>query len=112
LRALELSKQNALAEQEAAAYRQNRDSLQRKSISHPVMNADEEFLDSIKIEVDCSTVKGKLFSMISANMGVRVQDRNFPNSTSSQGKPITGTVKCRQYDIDTFIKKRIDKSYR
>ncbi|GFD86653.1 hypothetical protein KUL150_27120 [Alteromonas sp. KUL150] len=51
------------------------------------------FLDSIKIVGDCNNVKGKVFSFISKNKDITIENFDFaplPDSMTAQG-----TVKCR-----------------
>lgn len=39
---------------------------------------DDDYMESIEIVVDCGTLKGKLFSALSKNKGVTIDNRDFP----------------------------------
>lgn len=69
---------------------------------------DEELRDSIEIVVDCNTVKGKVFSLLSKNKGVTIEDRDFPSLSDSIA--VQGTVKCRDNSrFNDYINRRINK---
>lgn len=69
---------------------------------------DEELRESIEIVVDCNTVKGKVFSLLSKNKGVTIEDRDFPSLSDSIA--VQGTVKCRDNSrFNDYINRRINK---
>ena len=45
---------------------------------------DDDYMESLEIVVDCSTLKGKLFSALSKNKGVTIDNRDFPRSRLTQ----------------------------
>ena len=77
-------------------------------LSNPYNNENDDFLESIEIVVDCSTLKGKLFSALSKNKGVTIEDGDFPILAGDALKSVQGTVKCRdhksfQIHIDKYL---------
>lgn len=80
-------------------------------LSNYYNNENEDFLESIEIVVDCSTLKGKLFSALSKNKGVTIEDRDFPTVAGYALKSVQGTVKCRDHNnfqmhIDKYLNKQ------
>jgi len=47
--------------------------------------------------VDCNMVKGKVFSLLSENKGVTIEDRDFPALAEDATTPVQGTVRCRDH---------------
>jgi hypothetical protein len=79
-------------------------------LSIPSDTGNEGFLKSIEIVVDCSSIKGKLFSALSKNKGVTIEERDFPSLAGDRPKSVQGTVKCRdhrsfQMHIDRYLNK-------
>lgn len=71
---------------------------------------DHDYMESIEIVVDCSTLKGKLFSALSKNKGVTIDNRDFPALAGDATRSVQGTVKCRdhrsfQIHIDRYLNK-------
>ena len=68
---------------------------------------NEDFLKSIEIVVDCSSIKGTFFSTLSKNKGVTIEDRDFPSSPDSS--TVQGTVKCRDNSrFNDYINRRLN----
>ena len=79
-------------------------------LSTPSNAGNEDFLKSIEIVVDCSTLKGKLFSSLSKNKGGTLNDRDFPTLAGDAVKSVQGTVKCRDHgSIQLHIDKNLNK---
>lgn len=79
-------------------------------LSTPSNAGNEDFLKSIEIVVDCSSIKGKLFSALSKNKGVTIEERDFPNLTGDTPKSAQGTVRCRDHKrFQTHIDKYLNK---
>ena len=69
---------------------------------------DEDLRESIEIVVDCNTVKGKIFSLLSENKGVTIEDRDFPSLPDSVA--VKGTVRCRDNSrFNGYINRRVNK---
>tara|TARA_A200000113_G_C8817689_1_gene339377 strand:- start:283 stop:1071 length:789 start_codon:yes stop_codon:yes gene_type:complete len=69
---------------------------------------DEELRESIEIVVDCNTAKGKIFSLLSENKGVTIEDRDFPSLSDSI--TVQGRVKCRDNSrFNDYINRRVNK---
>lgn len=71
---------------------------------------DDDYMESLEIVVDCSTLKGKLFSALSKNKGVAIDNRDFPALAADATRSVQGTVKCRdhrgfQMHIDKYLNK-------
>lgn len=76
-------------------------------LSNSSNTENEDFLKSIEIVVDCSSTKGKLFSALSKNKGVTIEDRDFPPSPGST--TVQGTVKCRDNSrFNDYINRRLN----
>ncbi|CAB9492480.1 hypothetical protein [Alteromonas macleodii] len=76
-------------------------------LSNSFNTENEDFLKSIEIVVDCSSIKGKLFSALSKNKGVTIEDRDFPPSPGST--TVQGTVKCRDNSrFNDYINRRLN----
>ncbi|QGX60553.1 hypothetical protein [Alteromonas mediterranea] len=76
-------------------------------LSNSLNTENEDFLTSIEIVVDCSSIKGKLFSTLSKNKGVTIEDRDFPSSPDST--TVQGTVKCRDNSrFNDYINRRLN----
>ena len=79
-------------------------------LSHSFNTENEDFLESIEIIVDCSTLKGKLFSALSKNKGVTLHDRDFPTLAGDAVNSVQGTVKCRDHSsFQTHIDKYLNQ---
>ena len=81
-----------------------------RKLSHSFNTENEDFLKSIEIVVDCSTLKGKLFSSLSKNKGITLHDRDFPTLAGDAVKSVQGTVKCRDHSsFQTHIDKYLNQ---
>lgn len=79
-------------------------------LSNSFNTENEDFLKSIEIVVDCSTLKGKLFSSLSKNKGITLHDRDFPTLAGDAVKSVQGTVKCREHSsFQTHIDKYLNQ---
>lgn len=79
-------------------------------LSNSFNTENEDFLKSIEIVVDCSTLKGKLFSSLSKNKGITLHDRDFPMLAGDAVKSVQGTVKCRDHSsFQTHIDKYLNQ---
>jgi len=79
-------------------------------LSTPSNAGNEDFLKSIEIVVDCSSIKGKLFSALSKNKGVTIEERDFSSLAGDRPKSAQGTVKCRDHKrFQTHIDKYLNK---
>ena len=79
-------------------------------LSNSSNTENEDFLKSIEIVLDCSSIKGKLFSTLSKNKGVTLNDRDFPTLAGDATKSVQGTVKCRDHgSIQLHIDKYLNK---
>ena len=81
-----------------------------RKLSHSFNTENEDFLESIEIAVDCSMLKGKLFSSLSKNKGITLHDRDFPTLAGDPVKSVQGTVKCRDHSsFQTHIDKYLNQ---
>jgi hypothetical protein len=79
-------------------------------LSNSFNTENEDFLKSIETVVDCSTLKGKLFSSLSKNKGITLHDRDFPTLAGDAVKSVQGTVKCREHSsFQTHIDKYLNQ---
>ena len=79
-------------------------------LSNSFNTENEDFLKSIEIVVDCSSIKGKLFSTLSKNKGGILNDRDFPTLAGDATKSVQGTVKCRDHSsFQTHIDKYLNQ---
>ncbi|TKB01137.1 hypothetical protein E5672_18085 [Alteromonas portus] len=79
-----------------------------QKLSNSFNTENEDFLESIEIIVDCSTLKGKFFSALSKNKGIAIEDRDFPSSPNTP--TVQGTVKCRDNSrFNDYINRRVNK---
>ncbi|BFT28984.1 hypothetical protein D210916BOD24_01600 [Alteromonas sp. D210916BOD_24] len=71
---------------------------------------DKAAIEGIEIVLDYNTIKGKVFSFLSRNKGVTVEDRDIPTFSNSTSLPTQGTVNCRDNSgFNDFIDRRVNK---